>query len=328
MVRIFRRTTRRNSCTRWIGSHAATRTLAARYLEALQIQKWTHRAAAGKGGAANAQQRLLLEMQARFEQLEERERQREYRERQREQREWQWQQQNMQMSQMLQQYLTTFHPSGGASPPRPTATTLVTPAAAAAAATIRHESPLPTEIIAATAPPPHPPPPPPLQQQVAATADVGPVGVDEQTLVNPYADLAELPVPIFSTRNNALPATFSALLDEYQLHGHWRYKNIKGRKMQWNHGEKFALSKRQYLYDAIEREVQAMGSHNDSPYRNKTLLERLNAAAIALEHKYKDKSLDQAMREMKAVDHTVRPRKKRRNAEVSADTTAPMAVAP
>jgi hypothetical protein len=116
-------------------------------MEALQIQKWAHRAAAGKKGAAYAQQRLLLDMQVRFEQLEERERQ--------------WQQQNMQMSQMLQQYLTTFHPSGGASP-RASVTNLVTPAAAAAAAvTIRDESPHPTEIIAATSPPP---PPPPLQQ--------------------------------------------------------------------------------------------------------------------------------------------------------------------
>jgi hypothetical protein len=33
------------------------------------------------------------------------------------------------------------------------------------------------------------------------------------------------------------------------------------------------------------------------------------------------------MKEMKAVDHTVKPRKKRRTAEMSADTAAPAAVA-
>jgi hypothetical protein len=227
---------------------------------------------------------------------------------------------------MLQQYLTTFHPSGGASPSRAsTATNLVTPAAAAAAATIRHESPLPTEIIATTLP--HPPPPP-LQQQVAAAATgVGSVGVGA-VQTNPYDNLTELPVPIFSTsNNNALPATFSALLDEYQHHGHWRYKNIKGRKMQWSHGEKFALSKRLYLYDYIERAAQAMGNRNDSPYRNQAWPVRLDAAAVVLDQKYMDKSLDQAMRAMKAADHTVKPRRKRcRTAEMSADTTtAPVA---
>jgi hypothetical protein len=144
-----------------------------------------------------------------------------------------------------------------------------------------------------------------------------------QTPVNPYADLTELPVPIFSTRNNALPPTFSALLDEYQVHGHWRYQNIKGRKTHWSHGEKFALSKRQYLYDAIEREAQkAMG--ND-PDRNQAWPVRLAAAAVALEQKYRNKSLDQAMREMKAADDTVKPRRKRCRTtadEMSADTTA------
>jgi hypothetical protein len=134
------------------------------------------------------------------------------------------------------------------------------------------------------------------------------------------------PPPKFSTVNKALPATFSALLGEYQLQNFWRYKNIKGRKTGWDHSEKSALSKRQYLYDAIEREAQALGSRN-GPHRTKTWNERLNSAAKALELKYKDKSLDQAMRAMKAVDQTVRPRKKRRNAEGSADTTAPVAVA-
>jgi hypothetical protein len=131
----------------------------------------------------------------------------------------------MQMSQMLQ--LFTFQLSGVSQ--SATATNLVTPIAVAEAATIRRSPPL-TEIIAVTSPP-RPSPPPPLQQQVAATG-AGPVGAGAQTPVNPYVDLPELPVPIFSTMNNALPTTFSsALLGGYQRNGHWRYKNIKGLRM-------------------------------------------------------------------------------------------------
>jgi hypothetical protein len=222
----------------------------------------------------------------------------------------------MQINQMLQQLLTTLHPSG--VPPSATGTNLVIPPAAA---TILDESPpQTTEIIAATSPPS---PSPPLQQQ-QQVAGASPVGVGAApTPVNPYADLPELPVPIFSPiNNNALPATFSALLNEYQRYGHVRYKNIKGRKTNWSNDQKFALHKRHYLYDQMEREAHAMGSRKG---RKKTWQVRLDAAAVALDQKYKNKSLDQAMREIKAADHTVKPRRKRRRTAaemVNADTTA------
>jgi hypothetical protein len=73
-------------------------------------------------------------------------------------------------------------------------------------------------------------------------------------------------VPIFSSVNNALLGNFSAaLLGEYQRNGHWRYKNIKGRKSDWSNGHKVTFHKRLCLYDQIEREVPAMGSRN-GPY--------------------------------------------------------------
>jgi hypothetical protein len=111
-------------------------------------------------------------------------------------------------------------------------------------------------------------------------------------------------------------------LGEYHFCGHWRYKNIKGRKTTWEPSEKFALSKRLYLVGQIKREAQAMGSRN-GPYRQKDLQTRLDAAAKAFDNKYMNKSLDQAMKEMKAADTTVKPRKKRRT-----DTEAPGAAAP
>ena len=97
-----------------------------------------------------------------------------------------------------------------------------------------------------------------------------------QTPTNPFADMAELPPPIFSTMTNALPKTFAALLGEYQRNGHGHYKDIKGRKTNWSNGQKNALHKRLYLYEQIAREAHAMGSRN-GPYRNKTLQVRLEA---------------------------------------------------
>ena len=140
-----------------------------------------------------------------------------------------------------------------------------------------------------------------------------------QTPTNPYADMAELPPPIFSTMTNALPKTFAALLGEYQRNGHGRYKDIKGRKTNWSNGQKNALHKRLYLYEQIAREAHAMGSRN-GPYRNKTLQVRLEAAAAALDLKYKNKnkSLDQTMKEIKATDSSVKSRKRRSN-ELSTD---------
>jgi hypothetical protein len=126
--------------------------------------------------------------------------------------------------------------------------------------------------------------------------------------VNPLVDLAALLVQIFATMNNALPATFSALLGEYQHKCHWRFMHNKGRKTNWGNGQKHARHKRLYLYDQIEHEAQAMGSGN-GPYRNNTALQvQLDAAAVVLEQKYKNK--------------------KCRNAEMSTDAMAPVTVAP
>jgi hypothetical protein len=214
-----------------------------------------------------------------------------------EQRVRQLHQQNLQMNEMLQQLLTTFHPSDAPLPPRSaTATTnLVTPPAAI----IRHESPpQTTEIVA-----PVTSPPPLQQQQPVAAADV---------LLS-----EELPVvPIFFiVDNTALPATFSTLLDEYQRHGLWRYKKIKvdWTKRHWNSNDyqKFALHQRQYLYNQIEREeAQAMEGRSRNERKKMTWPARLAAAAVALDQKYKNQSLEQAMKAMQAADHTVKSRRR------------------
>jgi hypothetical protein len=272
--------------------------------------------------SAAAFHRLHEIMQAGFDELEEHERQREQRVRQ-------LHQQNLQMNEMLQQLLTTFHhPSGAPSPPTQSVTTATTnlvtpPAAAAVAATIRHESPPPTtKILAAVSSPP----PLQQQQQPVAAGPVGAVAPSTPVMHHPSVDLSlseDLPVvPIFFiVDNTTLPATFAALLDEYQRHGLWRYKKIKKggwKTTHWNNNDclRFALHQRQYFYDQIEREAVQQAivyrRNNNGCRQKKAWSVRLAAAAVTLDQKYKNQSLDQAMTAMKkAADSTVKLSRKR-----------------
>jgi hypothetical protein len=111
---------------------------------------------------------------------------------------------------------------------------------------------------------------------------------------NPCGVVAELPVPIFSTMNaisldfgaaGRVPAQWPLALQEHH-----------GPQTSWSNGQKNALHKRLFVYDQIEREAQSMGSRN-GPYHDKPIKVRLDAAAVALEQKNKDTSLDQAMKE-------------------------------
>jgi hypothetical protein len=85
-----------------------------------------------------------------------------------------------------------------------------------------------------------------------------------------FADLDELPVPIFSTMNNGLLSTFVALLGEFKCNGLGQYVGLVGHRKHWTNSQKNALSKRLYLYDQIASAAQVIGSRNgqyhDTPF--------------------------------------------------------------
>jgi hypothetical protein len=124
-------------------------------------------------------------------------------------------------------------------------------------------------------------------------------------VVDCFADLDELPIPIFSTMNNGLPSTFVALLGDFQRNGLGQYVGLIGCRKHWTNSEKNVLSKRLYLYGQIASAAQVIGSQNgwycDTPFA-----QRLELAAKVLDQKHVGLMLDMALKKIKAADTNIK----------------------